>query len=667
MAKKLSAAWLPGQPRPITKTDVKKWRKRLDLAETRSKQFHEQWKRGLENYAKALEPKQKQDVDALLDFRHVEGKKAALFHQTPEVQLTPIDPKDEAIPIQVYQQRQKVLNHKLGPDAADAQAALHATLIDTIAASGWLILKIGYEDVKLPVPPDPVTLQQPLGLDGKPLEVPVWWRHFMVEVSSKKLLVPHDFHSTRYDAAPWLAVKGVMSVSQALRSKWVLPEDYKGTAAKDEDVYEHGTRGDESSDKMVEYTEVWYRAALFDPAVFNPELYRCLILVKGSDEPAWHVDSPYQSLTPTGQITDDSMIGCPIHVGAIRDLTDSAYVPSDLVVGEQLSTEVNKFRTGLIRGRKGRMPITLVSDAVDTVVAEKIFNDRAAVVPAQHIQQGGVQDLVSVVQAGSEPRDNYAAQDYAERDHEQAFGQSANQSGAVTKQKRTATESRIVQGNASARASVEQARVRKYFVAAVRKFDAVLQRTMTPAELVKILGQQGAALWEQWRLLSGRYTYGILPDAGKYVDAQQARAEAIDFYNMTRKDDRVNPEVPLEHLARVFYQDPAKFIAPPSGKTSEPPKLTLSVKTEDLHDPLGGQTLLAFMKNGGMQVPPEFEALIKAAAIIATVAGNIGGKNPDGTPVNNGTAPHGGSADKTEPVNQHARQRTGGVQGMGVQ
>ncbi len=48
---------------------------------------------------------------------------------------------------------------------------------------------------------------------------------------------------------------------------------------------------------------------------------------------------------------------------------------------------------------------------------------------------------------GQQPRDNYSAQEYAERDWQGALGTSDNQSGQVSKKKTTATEARIVAGS----------------------------------------------------------------------------------------------------------------------------------------------------------------------------------------------------------------------------
>src|SRR5688572_7926273 len=128
--------WAPGTSRPLPEEEFKKWEARLSRGEARCKLFHPQMERGLKRYAKALIEKQPDDINALLDFRHVEGKKSDVFFQTPDVTLTAVDPADESIPFPVLlPQRQKFLNHELGPDGANAKRAIHKTLVDTIAAS----------------------------------------------------------------------------------------------------------------------------------------------------------------------------------------------------------------------------------------------------------------------------------------------------------------------------------------------------------------------------------------------------------------------------------------------------------------------------------------------------------------------------------------------------
>jgi hypothetical protein len=643
--------WKAGTPRSLTAEELKEWWARIELSETYCAKFHPQWERGLTRYAKALVEKQPTDVNALLDYRHVESKKSDLFYRTPDVTLVPIDPVDPQVPADaLLPLRQKFLNHDIGPKGANAKRALHKTLIDALAASGWMTTVVGVEQVKLP---DPMTGQM----------IPIWAKRFIASISSKKALIPADFtDSSNFDAAPWLAYKGCMPVSQARRAGWQIPDDVKGSTQADSTVYKHAEAGREYSDPQLEYVLIWLKASLFDEAVFNPELYRCLVLVKGLKTAAWYIDSPFQDLDDTGQLTADSMVGNPIHMGTLRDLIDSAIVPSDLVMGEQLSVEVNKFREGLIGGRKARRNMTLVSDALGEAKAEKLWKDGGGVVPENFIGENGSQRIVAIVQAGSEPRDNYTAQDYAERDYTEALGMNANQRGQVNKKRTTATEARIVQGNASARIETEKDRIREYFVALVRKYDVVVQRTAVPKELAQVLGQQGAKVWDQWRVWPGRYGYDVLPDSGAYVDIHQARSEWLQKYELLRRDDRVNTDDLLAEGARLWNRDPAKFMVPPVDKTLEPPKMSVGVNLIDLNDPVAGRVYLDLAANSGVKHAADTIELLKkkhGEAELAQAAGVVG--------ANGKPNEHGGAALKAERLNKHQEQKTGAVQGVGVQ
>ena len=676
-------AWEPGASRTLREQDRGAWASRIDRAALVAKQFYPQWERALKRYTDAKFDKERYDVNALLDFRHVESKRAQLFYQSPEVQLVPIDPDHPDVPFdQLLPLRQKVLNHRLGTSGTHAKREVHSTLFDAIATSGFMILKVGYENRVVEV----TTLQE--GILGEPpievkVPVPIWERCFMSRVSPKRLLIPSDFRSGDFDSAPWLGVRGRMPLSQArTQPGWSIPEGFEGSTTKDHTTFDHGTTDQGDTDPMVEYTEIWYRASLFDRTIVHPDLFRCLILAEGVDDPVKHVDSPYQSLDEMGRLTDDSMLGSPIHVGTLRDLSDSAYVPSDLAVGEQLVNELNKFRTQQVRGRSRRQPIVVFdTNNLDQATIQKIENNQGPVgLPAGSLA-AGVDKLMAVISTGSEPRDNYTAQDYIERDWERALGVSANQQGSFTKSKRTATEARIVQGNADARVEAERDRVREWYISAVRKFDTVIQRVMTPYELTKILGQQGAALWDQWRVMPGRYVYRIQPDSGVHVDAMQHRQQVLDEYNLLRRDERVNADELLKKVALALHHDPAQFIAPPQERPPEPIKLSLAFNGEHLLLPGAGRLLLDLLTESGVKLGPD--TIQRLAAIHAHqaqvqgmpppapqpqappgVAGMIPGS--DMMPVAASPMGHQGSALVTEPVNQHQTERTGGVQGVGV-
>ena len=655
--------WTPGSPRPMLPDDMTAWNTRAERAEQLAKTFWPQWQRSLDRYAKAKvnEPTDADDINALLDYRHVESKKAQLAFDTPEINLIPPDQADPAIPVALLPLREKFLNDDLGPDKANMIRALHKTLIDALAASAFLITKVGYEQVTLPV-----TRTQPGMFGSAPvpvtLDVPVWSRRFISAVSSKKLLIPDDFADTDFDEAPWLGVRGRIARSTAKRLKWNIPDDFTGSTAKDDTLFEHGTEKGTATDEYIEYVEIWYRASLYDETVFNPELYRCLILVKGIDNPVWHVDSPYQSLTDTGELTDDSMVGNPIHVATIRDLIDSAYVPSDLVVGEQLSVELNRFRTGLMRSRRSRRPVTLISDKASKDLIEKVAANAGPVpTPDEYFDGAGSQRLIAVVGGQSEPRDNYTGQQMIEHDWQSAIGTGDNQGGSFKQgAKTTATEVRTVQGNASARAKVDENRVRAYVIALIRKYDAVVQRTASRAEVVKVLGQQGAMLWEQWRALPGKYAYKIQPDSGRYLDANEYRTQKVNEYNLLRKDPLVNGAELTRAVVTALGYDAAKLVPQDAAQEKpESPKVSFSLAL-DKATPVTMQFVITLMEQQGYQFSPQLK---QAMLLQASVNEEI--MQMEQQAKAQPSAEHGGPANKTERIDKRQESRTGGIEGVG--
>lgn len=670
MAPAPAVPWFPGKPKVMDAETYGKWTGRIDRAEVFAKEFYPQMDRALERYSKAKYDKERYDVNALLDFAHVETKKSQLFHRTPDVQLQPIDPEDASIPwADVLPLRQKYLNHQLGPRGVNAKAALHKALLDALAASGWMVIVVGYENRMLPVPGQ-------VGPDGQPLQIPIWERCFLSRVSPKKFLVPDDFRDTAFDEAPWLAIKGTMPLSTAKQQTgWTFPADYEGTTGGDEAIFLHGMTKAQVTDPTVEYTSVWYKAAVYDADVFHPDLYRNLVVVKGLEAPVKWCDSPDQTLDDRGRLTDDSLLGNPIHVGTLRDLPDSAYVPCDLVVGEQLSREVNKFRTSVVRGRSQRKPIVgYDSGVIDQPTADKIQKNEGPIpLPPGSLLNGGIKGIIDVALTGSEPRDNFTAQQMAERDWEKALGDSANQAGQFSNTKRTATEVRNVQGNSSARAETEKDRVRDYFVALVRKFDTLEQRYATQEKVTKVLGQQGAALWEQWKQIPGGYAYDILPDAGKYVDAQQAHAEMMAEYNMLRKDPRINVDELLKKVCRVLGYSAGSFTVPAPEPKPDPVKLGLQLNGADLLTAPLGRLAIDLLTESGLKLSPQTIAQFSDTHAQGAPVDPATGLPVAPTPTAPASMPmptsqmHGGPPLSAPLINKHQQERTGGITGVGVQ
>lgn len=663
-----SPLWDSTIDRPLSEEQFKQWQTREQRGYTKAKTYHPQWQRGLDRYAKAMQsaPGTGDDISALLDYRHTEGSKASLFHRTPDVNLIPVDPQDQAVPYDaILPLREKALNHELGPERAHAKRALHKTLIDTITASGYLICEIGFEQVTLPT-----STMQP-GMFGTPaapmqIDVPVWSRRFIEAVSSKRLVIPDDFYDTDFDKSPWLGIKGVIPLATAKRLKWNLPADFSGTKTLDaESRYKDGGDTTDASEPQVEYTKIYYKASLYDETVFNPDLYRCLILVNGVDQPVWHRDSPFQTLTPQGALTDDSMIGNPIHVDTIRDLVDSAYVPSDLVIIEKESVELDRFRTTLVRNRRRRQPITLVNDELGDIVVGKMTENAGPVpIPSQYFDGSNASRAVQVTQAATEPRDNYTAQNMIEHDVELAVGRSANQGGQYANKKVSATETKVVQANAGARARVDIDRVRDYFIRLVRKFDVVFQRTATQEELAKILGQQAAGLWEQWRALPGKYAYKIQPDSGRFTDSEEYRAQKVSEYNMFAQDPWMNPVELRKQVATALGYDAAKLVLPQlPPKPSSEAKVSFAISLDTaMMNPQEMELALSLLEQNGYQIPPDLKQAMLLNAQLRQAVAQLPAAQGQGP---TGMQTHGGPAEKAPRVDKRSDDRTGGVQGVG--
>ena len=214
------------------------WSQRIDLAIQTRKLYEPQWQRAIDRYAKALVNENQYEVNALLDFRHVESKKANLFYQTPEVQLIPLEPSIQDIPLtQLLPLRQKVLNYKMSADGTNIKREMHMALFDALAPAGFLITKIGYESATVKVSTPQANPMDPLAPPTMvEVDVPIWEQCFWSRVSPMKVLIPHDFRNTNFDAAPWLGITGTMPVTQAKRI-WDIPDEFTGTVYQDEHVF----------------------------------------------------------------------------------------------------------------------------------------------------------------------------------------------------------------------------------------------------------------------------------------------------------------------------------------------------------------------------------------------------------------------------------------------
>lgn len=692
---------------------LKKWRKRIDLAREERKRHETTWDLLIDAYKPKVEKSGKpEDVKSNILFRVTEQKKAALFFKTPEMRLRPaemakvpiqtgqIDPTtgqpqqlslEQAVTI-----HEQVLNHKLSEDGVNLPFLFDQLLFDCICPTGFLFSKIGYrpyikhieEPITEPVV-DPLTGQgmvdpetgQPMerpAIDeaGKPMtqDVPVIVKeeYFWHRVSPKRGLIPADYHSTDFEMAPWLGVEFEMPLKAAIQA-FNLPKDFKPKKGRDDDrlLGQNRKSAADASEEKVTGTELFYKASLEIEDVSHPDIYYQLVLIDGHREnnmavPAVHRQSPYQEIDPnTHQLTADSMIGNPIHVGTLRDLSDSAYVPSDCAMIHTGVKEVDTYRRQNIQLRDAN----LTKFGYDTEkVTPKALQEIKSGSVGQYVAfvggafAGGIDKVIAPLAKASGSRVDTQSAFMLEQDIEKTLAMGANQQGVETDNVRTATESNIVQANSNVRMEKEQNRVLDYAIRGIRKYDALLQRFADDDEIISIVGEptlQGLQVWNK-DVIAGRFLYSIRPDSQLRLDAATERNLMMQFYNLTAQDPYNNRSESLKAIQRLFGIDPTKGMQQPPEETPEP-SASFGATGADLLS-AAGPVVLEMLEQGGFTFSEESKSLVQSLGIRARMMEVTGEGNPQEGTLSGPTA-HGGPAERVQPIDKSQEEHTGQLTG----
>lgn len=591
-------------------------------------------------------------VNVAKDFSDTERKKAALFYDTPKVALIP----DAGTPSPALLLHQEVMNQLLGPKRMNCKATVLPMVQDCLVVLQPSPSEIGYTSVSSSVPrPDPVTGQPMVDPLGQPVMamLTVWEDFFWSRISPKAILVPQSFRSTRYDDAPWLGYRWRKPVSQAKR-EYQLPEDVQlADSAKEKPYFEPLQGQTDDGEPQCTGVKLWYRASLRDPNVSHPLVLRELVLCDGLPEPAVHRNCPCQEIGPDGRLTQNSMVGYPLHPLALRDLTDSAYIAPDCTVTGPLTHELNKFRTQIIERRDGsKLHVFIDAAKISPEVRDKVGKGgEPKMIPVEPgALDGGAERLMAQVPAIELGRESYLGQDIIERDRAQILGIDANQVGAQNGSAKTATEVSTVQRNADARFEQERQRVLEWWLLGVQKVSALVLRYGDRLAM-EILGPQRGKAWVDAKNqgMFGAFTYEVVIDSGAYVDIEARKRQDMQLYNMTAQDPATHHEELLVRLATDFGLDPTRWIVTekPEAKP-DPPTLSISVKPEDLDPALPSYVgTYAILTAGGVKgLPPPL---------------TMAQPPPPGQP-----APHGGMAELAPRLNQHQLSESGQQPGPAV-
>lgn len=629
------------------------------------------------------------------DFADVERKKAALFFDTPAIGLTvdePSAPMAPPTPPQPGQTpppppptlgsvaliHQQLLNDLLGETGLGIKRAVGKCLLDVLLPAGVGPLRVGYsasfQSVDMPVP-DPMTGYPTQGPDGEvvtqPVKVPIHEEFFASRLSPKSLLLPVEFRDTDIRNAPWVGHEFTMPVSK-VRAEYDVPEDVEIPVGSGAKPYFEDDQASSADDPPVTGCYIEYRAMLEGRAA-HPKAVWCLVQIDGMDAPLKHGPSPHQTFGEDGRLTPESVQDFTILPLWIRDLPDSAWVPSDSTITGPLTKELNKFRTQAVRQRESARQVILYDsefldpDAVDKIKKGEI-ND---FVPVRGgALAAGAASIMAQVGTASLGRESYLGSDYIQADREKVMGISANQQGANAGRKTTATEASIVNKNTEARFNQEQARVMEWYLSVVRTLDCLIHRYMDARYAAVLVGQRRAQIWEQFHgALAGGYRYDVQTDSGKYLDIEASRRQLLQMYQMTRQDPLINPKPLIEKLLTAWGVDPVEGIAQPQPPQPTPPSVGVSFKGEDFN-PMNPQfgIIVKMAQQGGWQITPQdIQAATQAAHLQAQqafIAEAMQGPATPGRPAPQ--VKHGGPATQQMPISKRQADETGGRPGPGV-
>lgn len=457
-----------------------------------------------------------------------------------------------------------------------------------------------------PMPPLPAMVDQMM-----PVPNIVYERYYIERFSPAKVLIPLGFSGSVYDKAPWLGMR-FEDDWEILRRRFQIPDSIpqpRSKATNSEDLELKGekpTTTTRSSQTKCQGVILWYRTYLFDPACAHPEKLRQLVLLDGVDEPIIHRDSPYQRMSKDKRLLL-GMIGFPIHIGALRYVSDSAFPPSECSISRATNEELNKSRTQMMLQRDRSIPMRIAS-------LSRMGGEKGMEKVRQNIYQSiiGLPDFdpdkppISAVGLAHYPQENFTFSSILDADLGQIWAMGANQRGQESENSLTATEVSKIDQWANTRLDKERRQALTYYIRATRKLGGLLQLFLSDAQIMDVVGQDKMQRIQSWdrKQVPGEFAYTANPDSAIRIDQAQARTQILKLYELLAKDPYVKRYELLTEVCRQWNLDPATLLVtqlPPKGP--DPASVTIALKPEfiDTTNP-NFPMILALLKAAGFTI-----------------------------------------------------------------
>lgn len=639
------------------------------------------WKQNLRRYKGSkpnlygINPSETTTVN--IDFANTQAKISQLFFQTPTLNLSAKRQADIAIAPVAQAVINGFLTHEL-----NAYQTTQEVLMDVVCPSGIGFVEIGYqayegtptqEPVMVPAPPDPMTGQPPIGLDGQPAMTQAIGpdgqpqftvtpnilreRFYADRFSPAKAIIPSFFDGSDYDAAPYLGRRFNMPM-QRLETELGVKADM---TRQDTDKYRLSDDADVNTiSQMVSGVVIWYQSSYVRGDVKDPLRFSQLVMIEGRGENRAgaqvivHRDSPYQQLDERGAYVS-GMAGNPIHPCTIRYTSDSCWPASDCSMSRAVVDEICHARSILNIERRRNLPLHGINTTLDTDTKDVAERISKAMVQGIIPFGGDPASILKVITPAVLPAENFRIQDILRQDCAEIWSLDLS----PTDEGETATKTVSLDRKSDARIAKERIAVQNWFIKLGAKVYSLLQLFGDEKQFVEIVDQEAAAALTQWNQANntGLFRFTARPDSTMRVDNAQDREVWLRVYNLVANDPNVDRRHLIQTLIEKFNCDPTWFMTPqPPEPQPEKPKISLAMKLEDFAGP-AAPTGYALLADSGIEIPDGIKTLTGMLGVKAeqeqTAQDAI--KHPKGAQ----QVEHPGHVNQVETIDKHAADRTG--------
>lgn len=576
------------------------------------------WKKNVDKTFGEL-PKDYDDEQILVNKDYPRSRQllAQLMFRVPEVQAKPLHPDSR----QIAPYAAAGINQTLRNMAA--WATIEECMTDAIVPSGIGVSEIEYEAITQTVDMKPAAhvntpddvfagLVESGAAEYEKVTAPTYECYSWRRISPELFLSPVDFDGLRWDEAPWIGVRFCMPAVEAKRIYKLSKDEVKQVMGKQPQRLQDDQP--ESSYEKVWGYKLYYRAAFYDEKATHKDQIRKLVYFDGLDKPVVHED--YQAQ----RIEQGKVFGVrryPIRVLTKVFVPGRPIPPSDVTISRPQVKELEQSRTLQMTQRRRNIPVrgydvNAVDESVESALQQGIVQDW---IPFNGPGQNSIWEIAK----SAIPRENFEYDRVLERDLSEQWGVGPTQLGQETPGETTATESQALATASNVRLDYDRTKVLRWFIEAAEVVHGLLQMYADADDYTEMIGEDGAKSLVAWNKshMRGWFQLEARPDSALRLDAAADRAQALNLYQLLRRDEMIIPRGLLEEVIRTHNMNPDRVLLPqPPQPQPERPSVSFRFSGEDM-DPTrpSAQMVYAILEQTGMKIPEEVLNSAKQQAV----------------------------------------------------